>query len=50
MDLNDDGKLNFLLNSAGPIVKTVARFFYVANLSHSSVTINLMLYFFNEDS
>ena len=33
-------QLNYLLNSDGPIVKTVARFFYLANLMHSSVNMN----------
>ena len=40
--LNDD-KFNYLLNSDGPIVKVVARFFYMASLTHSSVSIILSL-------
>ena len=38
--LNDDERLNYLLNSDGPIVKSVARFFYLANLTHSNVNIS----------
>ena len=36
-DLHDDHKFNYLLNSDGPIVKVLARFFYLASLEHSSV-------------
>ena len=36
--LRDDDKFNYLLNSDGPIVKVVARFFYMASLTHSSVS------------
>ena len=36
-DLENGDQLNYLLNSDGPIVKAVARFFYLANLMHSSV-------------
>ena len=36
-DLHDDHKFNYLLNSDGPIVKVLARFFYPASLEHSSV-------------
>ena len=36
-DLNDDHKFNYLLNSDGPVVKVLARFFYLASLEHSSV-------------
>ena len=36
--LRDDNKFNYLLNSDGPIVKVVARFFYMASLTHSSVS------------
>ena len=39
-DLEDGDQLNYLLNSDDPIVKTVARFFYLANLMHSSVSMN----------
>ena len=39
-DLKNHDQLNFLLNSDGPIVKAVARFFYLANLMHSSVSMN----------
>ena len=38
--LRDDDKLNYLLNSDGPIVKVVARFFYMASLTHSSVSVS----------
>ena len=36
-DLHDDYKFNYLLDSDGPIVKVLARFFYLASLEHSSV-------------
>ena len=39
-DLENGDQWNYLLNSDGPIVKAVARFFYLANLMHSSVSIN----------
>ena len=39
-DLESGDQLNYLLNSDGPIVKAVARFFYLANLMHSSVNMN----------
>ena len=41
-DLENGDQLNYLLNSDGPNVKAVAnvRFFYLANLMHSSVSIN----------
>ena len=39
-DLENGDQLNYLLNSDGPIEKAVARFFYLANLMHSSVSIN----------
>ena len=35
--LKDDHKFNYLLNSDGPVVKVLARFFYLASLEHSSV-------------
>ena len=38
--LRDDDKFNYLLNSNGPIVKVVARFFYMASLTHSSVSVS----------
>ena len=37
--LRDDDEFNYLLNSDGPIVKVVARFFYMAFLTHSSVSV-----------
>ena len=36
----DDDKFNYLFNSDGAIVKVVARFFYMASLTHSSVSIS----------
>ena len=39
-DLENGDQLNYLLNSDGPIVKAVAKFFYLANLMHSSVNMN----------
>ena len=39
-NLNDGEYLNYLLNSDGPIVKAAARYFYLANLMHSSVNIS----------
>ena len=39
-DLENGDQLNYLLNSDGSIVKAVARFFYLANLMHSSVNMN----------
>ena len=39
-DLENGDQLNYLLNSDGPIEKAVARFFYLANLMHSSVNMN----------
>ena len=39
-DLENGDQLNYLLNSDGPIVKAVARFFNLANLMHSSVSMN----------
>ena len=39
-NLENGDQLNYLLNSDGPIVKAVARFFYLANLMHSSVNMN----------
>ena len=39
-DLENGDQLNYLLNSDGPIVKSVAIFFYLANLMHSSVSMN----------
>ena len=38
-DLENVDQLNYFLNSDGAIVKAVARFFYLANLMHSSVSI-----------
>ena len=38
--LENGDQLNYLLNSDGPIVKAVAKFFYLANLMHSSVNMN----------
>ena len=38
--LRDDDKFNYLLNSDGQIGKVVARFFYMAFLTHSSVNIS----------
>ena len=38
-DVENGNQLNYLLNSDGPIVKAVARFFYLANLMHSSVSV-----------
>ena len=38
--LRYDDKFNYLLNSDGPVVKVVARFFYMASLTHSSASIN----------
>ena len=35
-ELNGFEKFNYLLNSDGPIVKTVARFFYKANTTNKS--------------
>ena len=43
-DLKNGDQLNYLFNSDGPIVKAVARFFYLANLMHSSVSINKYAY------
>ena len=43
-DLENGDQLNYLLNSDGPIVKAVARFFYLANLMHSSVSMNKYVY------
>ena len=37
VDLHDDHKFYYLLNSDGPIVKVLAKFFYLASLEHSSV-------------
>ena len=39
-DLENGDQLNYLLNSDGPIVKAVAKLFYLANLMHSSVNMN----------
>ena len=39
-DLQNNDKLNYLLNSDGPIVKMVAKFFYLASLIHSSVNVS----------
>ena len=40
-NLENGDQLNYLLNSDGPIVKAVARFFfYLANVMHSSVNMN----------
>ena len=39
-DLNDGEHSNYLLNSDGPIVRKVARFYYLAHLTHSSVNIS----------
>ena len=36
-DLKNGDQLNYLLNSDGPILKAVARFFYLANLMDSTV-------------
>ena len=38
--LLDDDKFNYLLNSDGPIVKVVARFVYMASLTHSNVSVS----------
>ena len=38
--LLDDDKFNYLLNSDGPIVKVVARFVYIASLTHSNVRVS----------
>ena len=38
--LRDDDKFNYLLNSDGQIVKVVARYFYMASLTHSSDNIS----------
>ena len=43
-DLENGDQLNYLLNSDGPIVKAVARFFYLANLMHSCVNMNKYVY------
>ena len=43
-DLENGDQLNYLLNSDGPIVKAVAKFFYLANLMHSSVNMNYYVY------
>ena len=43
-DLEAGDQLKYLLNSNGPIVKAVARFFYLANLMHSSVSMNKCVY------
>ena len=43
-DLENGDQLNYLLNSDGPIVKAVAKFFYLANLMHSSVNMNKYVY------
>ena len=43
-DLENGDQLNYLLNSDCPIVKAVARFFYLTNLMHSSVSINKYVY------
>ena len=39
-DLRNNDKFNCLLNSDGPIVKMVTRFFYLASLIYSSVNVN----------
>ena len=39
-NLENGDQLNYLLNSDGPIAKAVARFFYLANVMHSSVNMN----------
>ena len=39
-NIRDNGKFNYLLNSDGQIVKVVARFFHMASLTHSSVSIS----------
>ena len=33
---NDCDQFNYLLNSDGPIVKAVARFFYTANMTNNT--------------
>ena len=38
--LRDDDKFNYLLNSNGPIVKMVTRFFCMASLTHFSVSVS----------
>ena len=38
--LKNGDQLNYLLNSDGPIAKAVARFFFLANLLHSSIIIS----------
>ena len=35
-ELNDCDQFNYLLNSDGPIVKAVARFFYTANMTNNT--------------
>ena len=44
-DLHDDHKFNYLLDSDGPIVKVLARLFYLASLEHSSVKDRVFMYF-----
>ena len=39
-DLRSNETINYLLNSDGPVVKVVARFFYLASLIHSSVNVS----------
>ena len=39
-NLRDDNKFINHLNSHGPVVKVVARFIYLASLTHSSVFIS----------
>ena len=46
-DLHDDHKFNYLLNSDGPIVKVLARFFYLASLEYPSVKDRVFMYFCN---
>ena len=43
-DLRYNDKFNYLLNSDGPTVKVVARFFYLASLVHSSVSVSYIIY------
>ena len=43
-DLRNNNKFSYLLNSDGPVVKVVSRFFYLASMIHSSVNVSLNIY------